>query len=428
MTSRNILDSIAYNIIVGGMYFFPKIKYNLIFNGLENFKKNSGTLILSNHKREPDPMLIFPAIYYKKGLPEIDFVVRMDYFLPGFPGIQKDLPDMFGKMIFNVHLKKQMELLNCHPIRKFETTSVREILTDIKEHFGDFYIDELLTEKWSSLFYSLAPEKNKKLKISDVIKRRYNKYLKEEYGYFGGFIKDDVLREKTKNMERHIIEEQEKVFIDILNNGGIVAMFPEGKLSPDGKLRKIKAGLYGIVSQTDNLKFLHSNITYDFMHMARKINTHINIGEEKSINEKDNSSIDSFVQNEINNLTTITPSNLFSYYFVGLAAKNKKMPYVGVKTEELESRLFSAFSYLQDNTYFIDRKMLKNEFFKESLNSYLAYCSSSIMFKPYTGRIGDTIVLDTKRVLETEASPRQNPMLYCANEISHFQILKELFD
>jgi len=211
-------------------------------------------------------MIIFPPLY-KKGFPQLHFVARYDLFLQGLPGFQQSYHPFIGALLFYVNMRKPMRLLNAHPIRKYETTTVRELLIDIKDKMGDFCIDDILTEKWNFLFYALRPgEDDKKLKISEVIKPHYNRVLKKQYRSLGSFLKDRDFREEVKDLERSIVQEQEIELIELLNEGGTLCLFPEGDLSLDGKLRKIKAGLHDVLKETKtNVRILPINITYDFM-------------------------------------------------------------------------------------------------------------------------------------------------------------------
>jgi len=429
MVLKKLFKGVLYNTIVGSMYAFPKLNHNIIYNGLENFSNQPPTLILSNHKRDADPMIIFPTLYYKKRFPKMHFVARADLFLQGLPGFQQGFNPTAGYILFYINMRKPVSLLNAHPIRKYETTTVRELLTDIKDNFGDYYIDDILTEKWGFLFNDLRPgENNKKLKISDVIKPHYNKVLKENYRGIAGFLKDGAFVKKVKDLEREIVNKQLEVFADILNNNGTLCLFPEGKLSEDGKLRYIKYGTYGILSQTKTkFTLLPINIVYDFMYTARRINTHINFGKEYTLETiSTNESIDNFVEQELKNLTTITPSNLFSYYLCKVADENKNMPYTVIKKDNLEKKLFTAFNDLDKESYFIDKKVLNKKVFDKRLNGYLIFCS--FFMNPFLNWKGNDIILDNNRISDGEVNYRKNPIKYCANEVSHFKVLEDIFN
>ena len=428
MVLKKVFGGIIYNAIVGSMYVFPKLKHNLIYNGLENFTNQPPTLILSNHKREADPMIIFPTLYYKKRFPKIYFVAQHGLFLQGMPNFQKGFSSAVGYALFSINLRKPLTLLNMRPIRNPKTITVREFLTDIKDNIGDFYLDEILSDKWNFLFYALRPgENNNKIKISDVIRRHYNKVLKEVSSP-GILLKDREFINKVKDLEREIIREQESVFVDILNKNGTLYLFPEGELSKDGRLTKIKAGLYDILSQTKSkVKILPINITYDFMYTTRRINTFINFGKEYTSEVMlSDDIIDSFAENAINELTTITPSNLFSYYLYNVAEKNKDMPYSVIKKHNLEKKLFTAFNELSEKGHSIDKKVLNKKVFDKRLNGYLRYCS--FFFSPFLNWRGNDIILDTERILDGEVNYRKNPVRYSANELSHFEILEKIFN
>jgi len=82
------------------------------------------------------------------------------------------------------------------------------------------------------------------------------------------------------------------------------------------------------------------------MFTARRINTYVNFGKEHIPEIITNESIDNFAENALKELTTITPSNLFSYYLYSIAEKNKNMPYTIIKKDELEKKLFAVFNEL----------------------------------------------------------------------------------
>ena len=241
-------------------------------------------------------------------------------------------------------------------------------------------------------------------------------------------MKDREFINKVKDLEREIIREQESVFVDILNKNGTLCLFPEGELSKDGRLTKIKAGLYDILSQTKSkVKILPINITYDFMYTTRRINTFINFGKEYTSEVMlSDDIIDSFAENAINELTTITPSNLFSYYLYNVAEKNKDMPYSVIKKHNLEKKLFTAFNELSEKGHSIDKKVLNKKVFDKRLNGYLRYCS--FFFSPFLNWRGNDIILDTERILDGEVNYRKNPVRYSANELSHFEILEKIFN
>lgn len=257
--------------------------YHINVRGREHFSHSPSTLVVSNHRRDTDGPLLASVLINRSGFSAdgvIPYIVaREDLLRKGF--LRDYLhrpPPWMRELLSPVDLAGVMRRLQVLPIRRIPERSLGEVLEDVVAIFGDLPLDRVLKTAWVGRFEEIAPpRKRAALSVLRVLSCRYRPLLRLRYGLTK--LTPSFFR-AIKPYEKAIIVEQLQRIVHLLDDGHTVQLQPEGTVSREGGMLRIRNGLHLLLSQAHApVRVLPIGITYDFMTTGRQ-HTFINIGPE----------------------------------------------------------------------------------------------------------------------------------------------------
>jgi 1-acyl-sn-glycerol-3-phosphate acyltransferase len=300
---------------------FPML-YDIRWHGLENYRASPSTLITINHKRDSDLMIVAPALHIRRTLlrnkQRLYFVARDDIFEPGFLTSHFLIKWPLGKLVHRINIALAMRALRAGPISLLIHKRVRPLMQDVIRSEGDIRLSEVVKRTYLEDFADrvnlLSASELADISVSDFLSYDY-RVLHDEVTDVG-ILKEGLARKvRTQSLKR--IEQQLKVFANILDDGGICLLAPEGDLSPDGRFWPVKSGLYRLLSMTrTDVTILPVNTTYDFM-TQKRMRVYVDVGKEillpKSLTKME---LERRVQKDIVSLGRVTMGQLGSDYLL----------------------------------------------------------------------------------------------------------------
>lgn len=223
---------------------------------------------------------------------------------------------------------------------------------------------------------------------------------------------------KVRTYSLNTVEQQFRVFVRILDEGGICLLAPEGDLSPDGQFWPVKSGLHRLLSMTKaDVKILPVNITYDFMSRGR-MRVYVTIGEEmEGLKELSKVELERLVWRSIVSLGPVTLGQLGSQYL----HQRLDAGYEVVRKNEIASELFSQVQALKNSRFRLDDRLIVEHSFHKRLHDFIGYCLAKRILRKVTS---SSFIVDRDRVINTaDCNHWENPVQYSNNELQSLQKL-----
>jgi len=356
--------------------YSTRAQYRIEVRGLENFTSSASTLVVFNHRRDDDVPIIGNILFGRRGLlgrgPIPYFITREDLFRTGFLGEYLDRWPLVVRVPLSfLDLKPVLWALRAYPMRRIPELTLREVLEDVLKVFGDVPLPEVLKPKWIDRFEQLARPGKRPESVRDALSGRFHSVLSQGYGLTKLTL--SAFR-KLKPYQRTIIESQLQLFIDLLEQGKIVQMAPEGAASKDGRFARIRAGLHVLLNRPRTLvRVLPIGITYDFMSSGRQ-RVFVNIGREildlQGLKPRETSAR---VADAILGQVTITASHLASQV---LLASQSKGEGVLTRTELLSGVENEARRWSEAGVH-VDPRLLTHAELSRRMDEYIGYCLKS---------------------------------------------------
>lgn len=261
--------AVALQRLIGSLLNFAiRAQFRVEVVGLAHFSGSPATLVVANHRRDTDVPIIATALCGRHGpvrravLPH--FVAREDLFRPGFLGHYLDTwPVLLRTSLATIPIDKIIRALQAHPMRRIPERSLREVLEDILHTEGNLTVHEVLRPAWIEKFRRLAPDQAGPLTVKECLDHRYDRLLRSDYG----LAKLSVVRVRQRRQaERATIAGHLECFIRLLEQGEVVQIEPEGRLSRDGRLGRMRAALHILLNAPETeVRVLPVAVTYDSM-------------------------------------------------------------------------------------------------------------------------------------------------------------------
>ncbi len=270
-----ILETLFANWLASVFYFILPVLYDIRFSGLQNYHASPSTLITINHKRDLDILIIAPNLHLRRTLFKnklrLHFIARDDLFKPGFLTAHFMLKGQVGYLIHKINIGLIMRTLRAHPISHLVHMRLNSLTRDVIQVQGNIKLKEAIKQKYLDIFSERLGQQNRD-GFGDVTLSQFlgfNYRALHEIPTDVAVLKEGLSR-KVRMETIKTIEKQLRECADILNNGSICLLAPEGQLSPDGRFWPVRSGLYRLLSLTNSdVKILPINTTYDFILKAR---------------------------------------------------------------------------------------------------------------------------------------------------------------
>lgn len=411
---------LVYNLI--GLVFRLGIKpfFDLQIDGMEHYSESPSSLIVANHKRDLDSVLIASVFYYHEGFlnpsTPVSFMGDENLFQPGFLADWIKGPRLLKKVLQPLSLNYVLQCLNAYPIGKlnFHSVPVHEALRIIQEEDDDPELREVIEEEALKKLLEDTSFGSPYMRISEFFEKEGYPRKKIKSSYF-----KSEFRKAVKQTKLGAVKEQLGKFIELLNQGAILYITPEGRLSQDGMLGQLKDSLLILIDEAETeVVVVPTNITYDFL-TDGKTKIFVQAGEEMSgLDQLDRKEKSKKLRRRILGLTTINLGQLASYHLV--AAQEAGRDKVGEK--ELRSQVKDNLEFFKSSDFNVDESLAEPEGVEQRWESFINYCRKRgvLDVEEKKGKGGRTLELDSDLGYDRKTAPRgyrRDPVNYCANEI-----------
>ena len=395
--------------------------YEVIIRGMENYSESPSSLIVANHKRDLDSILVATVFFYSEGFfspgHPISFMAAENLFQPGFLANWIRRPEVLKKIIRPLSIGTVLKTLNAYPIGKlnFRSVPLYDALGIIKEKNGDRKLEDIIQEEKLNKILNGPLNLEENPTISDFF---------ESEGYPRKRINSSVFKKKYRKVVKEnklgSVKGQLERFIQLMDQGEILYITPEGKLSSDGLLGPLKDSLHILLEEPEEeVTVVPTNITYDFM-TSGKPTININIGEEMNdldnLERKERSKI---IREAILSLTTVTFSQLGSRQLVGALESDR----TELKREEIYRGTRECWESIAKNDLSMDKHLEEKYSFDHRFDNFIDFCiERGILIEQSKERF----YIDPElgfREEEVNRGYRKNPVEYTANELQALETI-----
>ncbi|MBS3825742.1 1-acyl-sn-glycerol-3-phosphate acyltransferase [Candidatus Bipolaricaulota bacterium] len=412
---------LLYNLI--GISFRLGIKpyFDLQVDGLENYSETPSSLVVANHKRDLDSVLIATVLYYYNGFlspaTPISFMAAENLFQPGFLGNWIKGPKLLKKILQPVSLGFILRKLHAYPISKldFHSVPVHDALRIIQEEDNDPQLREVIKKEPLEKLLENSSLGSPYMRISEFFEREGYPRRKISSRHF-----KSEFRKAVKKSKLGAVKGQLTKFIELLNEGAILYITPEGGLSKDGTLGHLKDSLLILIDEADpEVTVVPTNITYDFM-KQEKTRIFVNLGKEiRELDELEKKEKREKLRETILGLTTINFGQLASYHLV----EAKEAGTERINEQDLLEQVIDNLEKFDREGFNIDDCLSSQEGISERWESYIGYCQKRKILTDIRdgGQKNDRIFTLSQELgydsNEIARGFKRNPVNYCANEI-----------
>src|SRR6266516_3392347 len=270
---ESTLLAIARATIAGAFWVSTSLLFDVEVHGLEYDTRASQTYYGMSHKRDLDPIVIVPRIVFHRGwrglAGDVHFALRGDGFMPGYLARITMNPRGFARLIRQLNVGSALRWLGAHPtddlLRPAEEW-IRELLSlgndgPAGDVFSPDFIEEIATATGEPY------RKFEAYSLSQLLDWRYQHALQHFYGpeILVGNVRRSLERQAVARIKEHLAD------LDAcLWSGGSLFGYPEGQLSPDGKLSPINSGVHRILrAAPPDTRIVPIFTIYDFMSVGR---------------------------------------------------------------------------------------------------------------------------------------------------------------
>jgi len=267
MTSRTrgMVDEAAYYGLAALFYAAPRILYDIQIDEAEPTTFPPSTLIVTNHKRDLDSVVLTSSLYWLQRPPRrpLEFAGREDMFLRGFLAHYDVVPMWLRRLLYEIDLTRVMEALRVHPVRRFPERTLEEALREALLILGDRPVTEILTAEAAG---DAGRPGGSPLRLSQVLAWGWREGWQRPASM--GAFRPEV-RPLLEERQRVVVRQQMDGLAAVVRRGGVLYLAPEGVISPDGRLQNFRSGLRLILERVPEARIRPACIVYDFMTPGR---------------------------------------------------------------------------------------------------------------------------------------------------------------
>jgi hypothetical protein len=235
-----------YDAVGHGMWAYSRAAFRVCLFDREGFAPEPGTLVAITHRRETDVPLICPPFYFGMGgrhntTGRMHFAARDDMFLPGFfAGFPPDLPPRARRLLYRVGVGRWLPRVNVFPIRSAHVARAGEVLAAR----ADLPLAELLAEEDAAAFVERAAADGlvPPARGGDVLRGRYADLLWKPITPDDRPGLDDFWSARAAQAAGDF-----RKLVEIVRDGNVLLVFPEGRPSLDGEIGPIRPGVGALV-------------------------------------------------------------------------------------------------------------------------------------------------------------------------------------
>jgi 1-acyl-sn-glycerol-3-phosphate acyltransferase len=371
----------AARTIAAVLRYWMQASFHIQVRGLEHFSGSPATLVVANHRRDTDGPIIGTTLLgqidqLQAGTPPC-FVAREDLFRGGFlRDYLTAWPAPLRELLAGIDVRPFLDAVNLYPMRRIRERTLGEVLEDTLATFGDLPLDQVLRQTWEARFRGISAESAGRLMISDVLGRRYRPLLRQPYGLM------KLTRERFQGLrpyEERTIRSQLLRFVELLEHGAMVQLEPEGTISLDGSLGRLRGGLHILLNQARTpVRVLPVGIAYDFMTSGRQW-VFVQFGRElphlQGLSRRETTAR---VTQAMLACSTLTASLLASRWLLEVRSGGGGC----ITAAQLDEQVRAEAERLSLRGAHVDPRLLESRQRTQRLAQYLEYCRRSATLLP----------------------------------------------
>ena len=313
--------------------------FRIVVGGLHHYRREPGTAVLFNHRRDSDVPLLTAILCSGRGLwstgRRLHYMARDDLFRPGFLAAYLPGPPWVRRLLLPLSVGGLLRLLRAHPIARVRERTLADVLHDLRATGEPWRVDRVL-----------RPGALEELGLSgrvppdaplEVALRRGGLEL-AGVRWSPRWLQPAAYEAWGRHLAR-CIAAQLSAFARLLDAGSDLLMAPEGVLSPDGSLGRVRSGLREVLRRCRApVRLLPVGLTYDWM-VPGRTRVFVEVGPAVDApGAVPEAALGATVRCALARLQTVTASNLFSAWAAQAAERDEPLPAARRLGEELLAR------------------------------------------------------------------------------------------
>ncbi len=388
-----------------------RVLLDLHLDGAHRYRQRPSTLIVVNHKRDPDSVTIPPALLFNgiRPIRRMWFAGREDMFVTGFLGLQPPIPRILRRPLARTNLTRVLHALHILPIRRFRERTMHEAVDEFARVFGDHPVETVLAP---AEVEALAAH-GRPAMLSGALAWRYRTWWMRR-ATLRAFLPS--WRDRVVSRQRDVVDEQLRALAAVLDGGDTLYLAAEGVLSSDGRLQPFRAGFRRLLTLVRApLRCAPAAIVYDFMRPGR-MRVFLTIGDEMPLDGL-SPHLEQTTRRAVAALHVMTCTQIASRVLWQQVQDGQDT----FAVERFAAAVLDQAAALRDRGIRIDRALMGPDG-RRCVDAYITY----LRMRRIALGTGAEILLDTPYLRRVPAAGRQNPVRYAVNEIeSVLQILQE---
>jgi len=252
----------------------PRLFVSIAVHGLAHDTGAPRTLFAITHKRDLDAFAPLPRLLSHRGwralTSDVHFAMRADSFQPGFLARVVQHPGWFARLLRPISVGPVLRAVGVHPLDSLHFRPAETWLREALMAEGDVVLGTLLAPDTLASIAAAAGDDAAALAqrpLSALLAWRYFRPLQRQLG-------SELFRGPARRRaEARVLASAKRQLAELaawLRAGGSVYTSPEGRLSPDGRLGPVRAGMLRLLRAAPaDTRVLPIAIVYDFMTTGR---------------------------------------------------------------------------------------------------------------------------------------------------------------
>ncbi len=252
----------------------PRLFVSIEVHGLTHDTGAPRTLFAITHKRDLDAFAPLPRLLGHRGwrafTSDVHFAMRADSFQPGFLARVVQHPGWFARLLRPISVGPVLRAVGVHPLDSLHFRPAETWLREALVAEGDVAIGTLLAPDALASIAAAAgddPAALAQRPLSALLAWRYFRPLQPQLG-------SELFRGPARRRaEARVLALAKRELAELaawLRAGGSLYTSPEGRLSPDGRLGPVRAGMLRLLRGAPaDTRVLPIAIVYDFMTTGR---------------------------------------------------------------------------------------------------------------------------------------------------------------
>ncbi len=387
------------------------------------------TLAIATHKRDWDPIMFAAFSYYHRGwlAPDgrrVGFAGRADIWDRGFLATvvgYRSWPRWAQWLLDKTSFVPIANRMRGYPILRIPEYTLRQYFRTLLKEEGNLPLSDVLsldtllafTQREDALHRQQRrqpAQKSRPLRVSDVLGWEYRSLTNRPVH---ARHLTPARYEQLRAWLRATADQQLETLARSLDSGDTLWFTPEGAVTLDGGVMRIRNGLHALISRArPDVRCLPVNFCYDFMTAKRRMIACIGVGPSlEGLRDLDRAELARRIAPALARQTVVTMSQLGSKrVLVHLTSQQFRFD------PEAEAGIMLAeVRRLADLGAWVQRDLLTEEGLRRRLRAFVAYAEVHHLL--VRDQAGGHLV-SAKMITIPSSRYWENPVRYCANELA----------